>query len=155
MAELRCSCFKPQPRFPPKAGAGLQARPRSSTRDGCWECCPPSLAGWRGEGRCQEERDPQSCLQILSTPVGNKQGEEEPIKKYTKKEEINKHHPAWLHLPLIYSPAEKPGCPQLLGSQLLFAMISSPLLLTWHLHTSQLGPGGSGGSVPAGMRVVG
>lgn len=35
-----------------------------------------------------------------------------------------------LHLPLIYGPAEKPCCPQLLGSQLPFAMISSPLLST-------------------------
>lgn len=46
------------------------------------------------------------------------------------KKEINNHHPLCLHLPLIYGPAEKPCCPQLLGSQLLFAMISSPLLST-------------------------
>lgn len=38
------------------------------------------------------------------------------------------HHPLHLHLPLIYGPAEKPCCPQLLGSQLPFAMILSLLL---------------------------
>lgn len=48
-------------------------------------------------------------------------------KEERKKKKINKHHPLCLHLPLIYGPAEKPCCPQLLGSQLLFAMISSPL----------------------------
>lgn len=40
------------------------------------------------------------------------------------------HHPLHLHLPLIYGPAEKPCCPQLLGSQLPFATIPSPLLPT-------------------------
>lgn len=43
---------------------------------------------------------------------------------------IDNHHPLCLHLSLIYGPAEKPCCPQLLGSQLLFARISSPLLPT-------------------------
>lgn len=101
------------------------------------------------------EKPPQSCLQSLSTPTGSKRGgEEEPIKKppkKNKKREINKHHPAWLHLPLIYGPAEKPGCPQLLGSQLLFAVIPWPLLFTWHPLASQPGSGGSGGSVWAGI----
>lgn len=56
-------------------------------------------------------------------------------KKERKKKEINKHHPLCLHLPLIYGPAEKPCCPQLLGSQLLFAMIFAP---SFHLPPQQI-----------------
>lgn len=102
---------------------------------GCYGCCHSRAllsctAARSGEGRwasCQGEKKPlQCCLQSLSTLPGSKPVEQ----KKNKKKEINNHHPLCLHLPLIYGPAEKPCCPQLLGSQLLFAMISSPLLST-------------------------
>lgn len=92
-------------------------------------CSPAQQPGaGREGGRAAKERKSPCSAASRAFPLCRAANQWN--KKKNKKKEINNHHPLCLHLPLIYGPAEKPCCPQLLGSQLLFAMISSPLLST-------------------------
>lgn len=109
--------------------AGGQDAPWTDVMDAAThECSPPTKqpgAGREGGELPSREKAPA----VLPPEPFHSAGQQTGGKKIIIKK-INKHHPLCLHLPLIYGPAEKPGCPQLLGSQLLFAVISSLLLST-------------------------